>query len=139
MCWVDLVGSSDFCCTKFYVEVNKFSKRAPLDAHISLLIRAYKTKAACVRGSLACLAPSRIVSLSIGSCDGGVSGEVRECVDDIAERTQQLMEVEHLVCYLTWLRRIMELWYGAVLREQVETHVQGGQGWGGISNISKGE
>ena len=38
-----------------------------------------------------------------------VSSEVSDCADDITERVQQLMEVEHLQGYLTCLKQIMDL------------------------------
>ena len=43
-----------------------------------------------------------------------VSSEVSECADALQEKALQLMEVEHLQGYLTWLKRIIELRYGSV-------------------------
>ena len=38
-----------------------------------------------------------------------VSSEVCVCASDIEAKTRQLMEVEHLRGYLTWVGQIMEL------------------------------
>ena len=48
------------------------------------------------------------------SCEDGegvklVSGEVSDCADDISEKAQQIMEVEHLQGYLACLQQIMDL------------------------------
>ena len=59
-----------------------------------------------------------------------VSSEVSECADALQEKALQLMEVEHLQGYLTWLKRIMELRYGSV--EEGGRGGRGREGWPGI-------
>ena len=40
-----------------------------------------------------------------------VSSGVSECADEIGERAHRLVEMDHLLGYLTWLQHIMELKY----------------------------
>ena len=38
-------------------------------------------------------------------------GEVGECVGELREKAQELLQAQHLLAYLNWLLKIMELRY----------------------------